>query len=81
MYKKQWTEFTANSYAIEQNIKLTKKHWEILYIFKNYHKKKKNNNLTKSTFIKLQIHIYKLFPKGVTQIYKIAGISKKTNCL
>lgn len=80
MYIKKWNEFIANSYAQEQNIKLTKQHWEIIYLFKNYHKKKKKNNLTKTTFMKQQRYIYKLFPKGITQIYKIAGIYKKANC-
>ncbi|WP_343189367.1 TusE/DsrC/DsvC family sulfur relay protein [Buchnera aphidicola] len=88
---KDWNKKIAKKIAKKEGIKMTIKHWEIIYLIKKFYKKynivpslrmilkikkKKKNKKYNS------IYLFKLFPKGPSkQGSKIAGLPKPTKCL
>ncbi len=68
-------ELRIRIYNKDKKFLLTYGHWELLFIIIKYSQKKKNRILKKN------IYIYTLFPKGLTQIYKILKIKENNICL
>ncbi len=80
----QWNEEIAKEIALEVNIELTDKHFEVI----NYLREKTTagegltiRGVGKSGIIDVK-GLYKLFPKGPLKFSsKIAGIPKPTSCI
>lgn len=86
-----WNKFTAEKIAQEELIKMTPKHWEIIYIIRKFYKE---FSITPSmrmflTYIKKiekekinSTYLFLLFSdNALHKISKIAGIPKPTSCL
>lgn len=78
--KKKYHEKNIRLNAKKQKLTLTKKHWEMIYLFKTYNNNKKKNIVMNFYKTKKNMFIYKLFPKGVVQLKKVIGILKNSNC-
>ena len=80
----QWNEEIAREIAIELDIELTDKHFEVLHYLRE--KTEASETLTirkvgKSGIVDIK-GLYKLFPKGPLKFSsKIAGIPKPTSCI
>ena len=89
---KNWNVSTAMKIAQKENIILTIKHWEIIFIIREYYDKFKiippSRMLLKIMKEKIGIknsnsqYLLSLFPKGISkQANKIAGLPKSNICL
>ncbi|WP_343153456.1 TusE/DsrC/DsvC family sulfur relay protein [Buchnera aphidicola (Mindarus keteleerifoliae)] len=88
---KNWNKEIAINIATKESIKITKKHWEIIFFIRKFYLKYKITPsirmLIKTINKKKKINIdsqylFILFPKGpAKQASKIAGIPKSNNCL
>jgi len=87
-----WDNAIANQIALEENIKLTKAHWEIIYILRDFYQEYTLSPamriLVKTVKQQLgdekgnSIYLLSLFPNSPAKIAsKIAGLPKPTNCL
>ncbi|WWO97100.1 MAG: TusE/DsrC/DsvC family sulfur relay protein [Candidatus Dasytiphilus stammeri] len=87
-----WNELIANQIALEENISLTKEHWDIIYIIRtfyvNFHTVPTVYILVKAISRKLgqkkgnSRYLFRLFPQGpIKQAAKIAGLPKPIICL
>ena len=87
-----WSETIARQLAIEENIELTDKHLEILYVarqfYADYGFSPSMRPLIKSVAAQLDIskgrsiYLMQLFPPSPARITaKIAGLPKPKNCL
>ncbi|XBC40654.1 MAG: TusE/DsrC/DsvC family sulfur relay protein [Buchnera aphidicola (Nurudea yanoniella)] len=85
-----WNKKIAKEIAKKESIKITKDHWEIIYIIRNFYLK---FNITPSMRILMKLiekkklkkmtscYLFKLFPLGPNkQASKIAGIPKPFRC-
>jgi len=87
-----WNEDLANKIALEENIKLTEAHWEVIHILRQFYLEYAISPamriLVKAVKQQLgddkgnSIHLLSLFPGSPAKIAsKIAGLPKPTNCL
>lgn len=87
-----WNKDVAIELAKNENIDLSKEHWEILELVRNYYRDYQsspaNRALVKYTGIHLgkdkgrSIYLMMLFPESPAKIAcKIAGLPKPDNCL
>ena len=80
----EWSEAIAEKLAIEEGLKLTDDHWEVIRFLRDYYK---NNGLADSARALLHVleqryqaqggrkYLYQLFPKGpIRQSSRIAGL-------
>jgi len=87
-----WSEPIANQIALEENVLLTKAHWEVIYILRDFYQEfalsPAMRILVKAVKQQLgdekgnSIYLLSLFPGSPAKIAsKIAGLPKPTNCL
>lgn len=87
-----WDEAVADLIAKEENISLTKAHWEVIHLLRNFYHEYAISPamriLVKTVKQQLgeekgnSIHLLSLFPGSPAKIAsKIAGLPKPTNCL
>lgn len=87
-----WNEDIAQAIAVEDDIKLTPAHWEVIYFLRDYFKEydfaPAIRILTKAIAKKLgndkgnSRYLYSLFPYGpAKQGCKFAGLPKPTGCV
>jgi TusE/DsrC/DsvC family sulfur relay protein len=80
----QWTKEVGEAIAVENNITMTPRHWEVITYLQNEHK----NNVAlsiriigKSDVLDIK-EFYQLFPQGPLKTStKIAGIPKPASCI
>lgn len=80
----QWDKSIGEALALENNIQMTPRHWEVIEYLQNEHK---NNvplsirKIGKSSVVDIK-EFYQLFPQGpLKTATKIAGIPKPVSCL
>lgn len=80
----QWTKEVGEAIALENNITMTPRHWEVITYLQNEHK---NNvalsirKIGKSDVLDIK-EFYQLFPQGPLKTStKIAGIPKPASCI
>lgn len=88
--KETWNFEKAKKIALKNSIKMTKKHWKIILLMRNFYKK---YNVTpsvrmltkyfkKNKFLINSQELFVLFPKGlIKQASKIAGLPEPKNCI
>ena len=86
-----WTEDIADKIAVEEGIKLTELHWEIIKLLREVYQEYQHTPITR-VFVKMMaeklgkekgksIYLLKLFPETpMRKACKIAGLPKPTNC-
>lgn len=81
---KQWNNEVANQLAIEQEIEMTDKHWEVIdYIHSKFSNEEALSirGIKKSGVINIK-EFYQLFPGGpLKKATLIAGIPKPKSCI
>lgn len=81
---KQWNKEVANQLAIEQEIEMTDKHWEVIdYIHSKFSNEEvlSIRGIKKSGVINIK-EFYQLFPGGpLKKATLIAGIPKPKSCI
>ena len=81
---KQWNKEVANQLAIEQEIEMTDKHWEVIdYIHSKFSNEEALSirGIKKSGVINIK-EFYQLFPGGpLKKATLIAGIPKPKSCI
>ncbi|WWO95471.1 MAG: TusE/DsrC/DsvC family sulfur relay protein [Candidatus Dasytiphilus stammeri] len=87
-----WNKIIANQLALEENLNMNEKHWEIILLVRNFYLKF-NMVPTMRMLVKTiekqygakkanSRYLFQLFPKGLArQVTKIAGIPKPVKCL
>lgn len=80
----QWDKSIGEALALESNIQMSPRHWEVIEYLQNEHK---NNvplsirKIGKSNVVDIK-EFYQLFPQGpLKTATKIAGIPKPVSCL
>ena len=87
-----WSEDVAKDIASGENIQLTKEHFDVIYLLRDFYQKHEvapaNRPLVKLVKTKLSedkgnsIYLMTLFPESPAKIAaKIAGLPKPPNCL
>ena len=87
-----WSVELATEMALQDGIKLTKNHWEVIYILREYYEAYQVaptvRMLTKTVGKKLgkdkgnNVYLFELFPDGpAKQACKYAGMPKPTGCI
>lgn len=81
---RQWDKSIGEALALESNIQMSPRHWEVIEYLQNEHK---NNvplsirKIGKSNVVDIK-EFYQLFPQGpLKTATKIAGIPKPVSCL
>ena len=89
----QWDEAVARAIAQEANIELTDKHWEIIWLLRNFYKKHEISPPSNRLFVKTvreslgedrgnSIYLMQLFTGTPAKTAcRIAGLPRPTNCL
>ena len=92
----QWSENVAESIAASEDIELNEKHWEIIWLIREFHSsyQRSPNMRALINFLKKQtqnpelkdkvssIYLLQLFPESPAKLAsKIAGLPKPENCL
>lgn len=87
-----WSEAVAEDLARQMEIQLTPKHWEILYLIRDFHQRRGLAPVMR-ILVKLvekelgpdkgnSLYLLKLFPDSPARIAcKIAGLPRPVNCL
>lgn len=85
-----WDRKIAILLAKEESILLTKEHWDILFLLRNYYIKYQihpsiryviEQLQSKKSYLEVMKELYNLFPKGpINQGFKIAGLPKPKKC-
>lgn len=88
-----WDEAVARAIAQEANIELTDKHWEIIWLLRNFYKKHEISPPSNRLFVKTvretlgedrgnSIYLMQLFTGTPAKTAcRIAGLPRPTNCL
>ncbi|MBV1921677.1 MAG: TusE/DsrC/DsvC family sulfur relay protein [Pseudomonadales bacterium] len=87
-----WNQNIANALALKEGITLTKAHWEIIFLMRDFHDKFEHapamRILVKAVKMQLgeekgnSIYLLTLFPDSpAKRAAKIAGLPRPTNCL
>lgn len=87
-----WTQDTATAIAKSEHIELTKEHWEVILLLREFYAEYQVSPamriFVKQVKIKLgadkgnSLHLLSLFPGSPAKLAsKIAGLPKPTNCL
>ena len=89
----QWNEAVAREIASESNIHLDKKHWEIIWLLRDFYKEHEISPPSNRLFVKAvreilgeekgnSIYLMQLFPGTPAKTAcRIAGLPRPTNCL
>ncbi|BFU59817.1 MULTISPECIES: TusE/DsrC/DsvC family sulfur relay protein [Rodentibacter] len=88
----QWNEDVARAIAIQENLELTKAHWEVIYFVRDFYQEYNTSPairmLVKAMAEKLGAdkgnsrYLQRLFPEGpAKQATKLAGLPKPAKCL
>lgn len=87
-----WTEEVGTSIALSEDIKLSKEHWEIITLLRDFYAEYKVSPamriFVKQVKVKFgadkgnSLYLLSLFPESPAKLAsKIAGLPKPTNCL
>ncbi|SFR45957.1 tRNA 2-thiouridine synthesizing protein E [Marinobacter daqiaonensis] len=89
----EWDEAVARAIAAESGIDLTEKHWEILFLLREFYKRHEVSPPSNRLFVKAvkdsldedkgnSIYLMQLFPGTPAKTAcRIAGLPRPTNCL
>ncbi|WP_372998061.1 TusE/DsrC/DsvC family sulfur relay protein [Marinobacter sp.] len=88
-----WTEAVATGIAAEDDIELSKNHWEIIWFLRSFYKEHEISPPSNRLFVKAvrealgedkgnSIYLMQLFPGTPAKTAcRIAGLPRPTNCL
>lgn len=90
--REDWSPDIASAIALNENISLTKEHWEIIYLLRDFYGEYEISPAMRPLIRYVEkrlgtekgksIYLMKLFPESPAKIAsKIAGLPKPTNCL
>lgn len=80
-----WTPTIAETFAKEEGINLSEKHWKVINFVRDYYKEHGEpptlRRITKLSGISTK-EIYRLFPNGpAKKVARIAGLGKPKGCI
>jgi tRNA 2-thiouridine synthesizing protein E len=87
-----WSPEVADALALEEGLRLTEEHWEVLLVLRNFHARFEAvpamRPLVKAVGQQLgpekgrSIHLMRLFPGSPAKVAaRVAGLPKPSNCL
>ena len=85
MNPKDWTPEVAETFAKEEGIELTDRHWEVINFVRKYYEERGQSPTIRQITVGAGIptkELFKLFPGGpAKKVARIAGVPKPAGCI